>query len=299
MEAWIFFIFISEFIWAVTAIIDKFVLSKGYIRSAMVYIILNGLMNVLIIFLLPFVQFSSIGNIDILIAISNGIFLSLGVVLFYTAIQNEEVSRVSMMFTLIPVFVLILAFFILDEVLTLFHYIGFVLLVSASILASYHHSKKKWVMNKAFYFMLASAIFIAFSWIAGKHILSITNFWNAFLWLRLTNFVTLGLLFVPSIRNEFINTFRKMNNKIRGLLGFKMVVDFSAFAISNLGIFFGTATLTSALAGSISPLLIFTLAILASIFIPKIIKEELDFDSILIKTASLILVIIGIIFINL
>ena len=44
----------AQLIWAFTSVIDKIVISKGYIKSPFVYIVLNGLMNVLLIFLLPF-----------------------------------------------------------------------------------------------------------------------------------------------------------------------------------------------------------------------------------------------------
>ena len=57
MINWIYFVLIAQGLWAFTSLVDKVVISKGYIKNPAVYIVLNGLMNVFLIFLLPFVGF--------------------------------------------------------------------------------------------------------------------------------------------------------------------------------------------------------------------------------------------------
>ena len=161
MESWIYFVIISEFMWSCTSLFDKILLSKNYIKSPKIFIIFNGLMNVLLIFLLPFFSFGKLGIADILIALLSGIFLTLGVLFYYKAVQNEEISRVLMLWQLVPAFTLILSFLFLNENLTLYSLIGFVFLFSAGLIISYKKVNGSFKLGMAFYYMAASTVLIA------------------------------------------------------------------------------------------------------------------------------------------
>ncbi|MDP3765997.1 MAG: EamA family transporter [Nanoarchaeota archaeon] len=300
MLNWIYYILIAQGIWSILSLIDKIIISKGYIKNPLVYIVLNGLMNILLIFLLPFVGFEPLNFMNISILLFSGITFSASVILYYKAVQYEEISRVAMLYQLAPIFVLILSFLFLGEVLTKNHLIGFLFLLSAGIIVSYKQVKNSFKLSKVFYLMLTSAIIGALSFVAAKHIFNVTSFWSAFLWLRLSGFTALFVLLSPSIRQEFINTFKTMKNKIRLLLSFKMIVDFSAFIFAGYAIVNAPViALISALASSIQPVFIFILALFTSIYFPKIIKEGLDKRSLLTKLLAIALVITGIVFVNL
>ena len=208
MDNWIYFVLIAQGIWSVTSLIDKIVISKGYIKNPLVYIVLNGLMNVFLIFLLPFVGFEQIKLLDIVIVLVSGISFSIAVTLYYKAVQYDEISRVVMLYQITPIFVLILSFLFLGDVLTKNHLMGFLFLLSAGVVISYKKAKQSFKLSKAFYLMLTSALFGAIALISAKHIFSVTSFWGAFLWLRLSGFTALFVLFVPTIRNQFIETFK-------------------------------------------------------------------------------------------
>ena len=94
MQNWIYFVLIAQGIWAFTSLIDKFVISKGYIKNPLVYIVLNGLMSVFLVFLLPFVHVESLKFTDFLIALLSGICYSAAVTLYYKAVQYDEISRI-------------------------------------------------------------------------------------------------------------------------------------------------------------------------------------------------------------
>ena len=137
MLNWIYFVLISQGIWSITSLIDKIVISKDYIKNPLVYIVLNGLGNIFLIFLLPFVGFEALKFIDILIVIISGFLFSASVALYYKAVQYDEISRIAVLFQLAPIFVLILSFLILEETLTKNHFIGFLLLLAAGVVVSY------------------------------------------------------------------------------------------------------------------------------------------------------------------
>ena len=93
MQNWIYFVLVAQGIWSITSMIDKIVISKGYIKNPAVYIVLNGLMNIFLIFLLPFLEFELLKFIDFLILLLSGIFFSASVTLYYKAVQYDEMSK--------------------------------------------------------------------------------------------------------------------------------------------------------------------------------------------------------------
>ena len=298
MQNWIYFVLIAQGIWSITSFIDKIVISKGYIKNPAVYIVLNGSMNILLIFLLPFVGVETLNFTDFLIALISGITFSIAVAIYYKAVQYDEISRVVMLNQISPIFVLILAFLFLKEELTKNHFIGFLFLIGAGVIMSYKRIGNSFKLSKAFYYMLVSAFIGAISAVAAKHIFSVANFWTAFVWLRLMGFTALSVLLLPSIRHDFIQTFKNMKNNIRVLLGFKMIIDFSAFIFASYALLKGNVSLVTALSTAVQPLLVFVFALLISIYLPKIVKEKIDKRAILTKLFAIVLIIVGIVFVN-
>src|SRR3989338_4159977 len=137
MATWIYFVLIAEMIWAFTSLFDKIILSKGHIKNPFVFVVFNGLMNVFLVFLLPFFDFGYLKPLDIFIAMAAGVFLTIGIVFYYKAVQLEEISRVLMLWQLIPIFVLVISFLFLGEVLTRNDFIGFLFLFIAGMVVSY------------------------------------------------------------------------------------------------------------------------------------------------------------------
>ena len=150
MNNWIYFVLIAQGIWALCSLIDKFVISRGYIRNPVVYIVLNGLTSIFLVFLLPFVRFEALKVIDFLIAVFAGVAFSIAVTLYYKAVQYDEISRVVMLYQLTPVLVLVLSYLFLTEILTKNHLIGFLFLISAGLIISYKKVKKLFRLSKAF-----------------------------------------------------------------------------------------------------------------------------------------------------
>lgn len=294
MEAWIYFVLAAQLIWAFTVVIDKIVLSKGYIKSPLVYVALNGLTNVLIVLLLPFADFEPLKLADFAIALFSSASLVVSIVLWYKAVSQEEVSRVIIMFQLIPVFVWLMAFLFLGESLKGYQLAGFLCLITAGFAVSYKKTNGKFRLSRAFYYVLASSFFVALAYISSKHVFNVTGFWSGVLWLRLTTFVALAVLLAPSVRKEFFDTFKNMKNKIKALLGAKMAIDFAAFALSDYAISVGAVSLISALSNATAPLFVFMLASLATIYLPSFIDEDIHKRNILTKLAALGLIIVGI-----
>lgn len=299
MEIWIIFVLIAELMWAFTSFFDKILLSKRYIRNPLVFIIFNGFMNVLLVFLLPFFSLGPLKILDIIIVLLAGIFLSAGVALYYRAVQSEEISRVLMLWQLMPVFVLLISFLFLQESLTRNHFIGFLFLFAAGAVVSYKKSHGLFKLSTAFYFMIGSTFLISLAYILSKYIYQATSFWNAFIWLRIGAFSGLIVLLSPSIRKQSAETIKLMPRRARALICFKMLVDFSAFIALGFAILNGPISLISALGSATAPVFIFIITIFTSLYLPHIVKESIDKKSVIAKLAAIALIIIGIIFVNL
>ena len=299
MNTWIYFVLLSELMWALTSLIDKIMISKNHIKSPFVFIIFNGLMNVLLLFLLPFFSFGKLGAADIVISLAAGIFLTFGVIFYYKAVQNEEISRVLIMWQFTPIFVLLFSFLFLKEILTANYLIGFFLLLAGGLAVSYKKMNSSFKLSKSFYYMVASTLLISIYYISSARIYEATDFWSAFMWLRLSAFSSVFLLILPSVRNNFAGTWKNMKPGIKSLIALKMFIDFSAFIVLGLAVLNGPIALISALGSAAAPIFIFLITIFTTIYLPHIIKENISGKIILIKILAIALTIAGIVFVNL
>jgi len=298
MENWILFVLLAQFIWSFTTLIDKFIISKKHIDNPLVYIVINGLTNLAFVFLLLFFNFEPLSLGDFMIALLSSSGFAAGIILYYKAVQYEEISRITLFYQSTPLFVFGLSMIFLNESLPAYHLLGFFFLLCAGIIAAYKKFHNKLVLSRAFYLMIASNIFIAVAYVSAKHVFNVTGFWSAVLWLRVTGFVALSVLLLPSVRKDFIQTFKQMKNKIRVLVGFKMIIDSIAFIASDFAILLGPVSLVSALSNASLPLFVFALAILFTLHFPNIIKEDIHKKSVLIKMLALACVIAGIVIIS-
>ena len=298
MLNWIWFVLISQGIWSITSMIDKFVISKSYIKNPFVYIVLNGFTSIFLIFLLPFVGFEPIKFNDLLIGLFGGVVFSTGIVIYYKAVQYDEISRIVMVGQLGPVFVLVLSYLFLGEILAKNYFIGFLFLICAGLVISYKKINGSFKLSKAFILMMASVFLTSISLIIAKYIYTITSFWSAFLWLRVTGLTALFVLLFPSLRKDALNTFKVMAPKIKGLMIFKMFIDFSAFVFAGYALMKGPTSLVAALSSSLLPLFVFILALITSVYLPKLVKEDIDRKSILTKLFAFAMILIGVLFVN-
>ena len=299
MESWIFFVLISSFIWAITSFIDKIVISKGYVKSPYAYIVLNGLMNVLIVFFLPFFGFQPLTIMQLLSALLFGIFMSAGIIAYYKAVEHDDISNIVILFQLEPVMILLFSFVFLGEVLTKSHLIGFVVILAAGLLVSYKKIEGKFKLGKVFYLMVISGVLISASYLSIKYLYNTTTFWNAFLWSRLANMCAMLVLLVPSIRKECVSTFKRISIKVKGLLGFKMIIDFTSFFVLGFALQTAPISLVNVIGTSVIPLVVFFLGLFSSIYFPSIVREQIDLKSIMAKITAIALVVFGIAIINL
>lgn len=294
MLNWIYFILTAQFIWSVTSVIDKIVISKGYIKNPLVYIAVTSLTDVLLVVLLPFTGFAPLDFADFLTALLFGIFFGASVVVYYKAVQYEEISKIIIFAQLGPVLVFAGSYFFLGEHLSGNNLIGFLLFIIAGCILSYNGEEKSFKFGRAFFLMMVSMILSSFAILFEKHVFNITGFWSAFLWLRLASFASLSVLFLPSVRKEFFQNFKTIGYKAKKLIGFKMVIDFTALMLAGYAISKAPVSMVTALGNSVMPLFVFLIAVLISIYRPNILKEDISKKAVIAKMLAIFFVLAGI-----
>jgi len=181
MINWYVFAILSAFFGALSMIYKKKTLFKEHATEFST--ILKIFELVLMVFLLPFLGFKIGMSFNTLIFIY---LISVAVaainIMTSKSFRHMEMSRVVPLYNLTPLFVLILAFFILREKLTHMHLIGvLVLLVGTYILEADHNIKRlsepfrKIVHSRYMIIFIIALVISAFETIGEKYIIANTN----------------------------------------------------------------------------------------------------------------------------
>jgi len=227
-----------------------------------------------------------------LLALAAGLMPLTAFWFFSKAIITEEVSRIVTLFQLIPVFVVFLSVIFLNEILGIQRYLGIGLIVIASILISYKKADKK-PFSGALKFMIPFGIIIAAYTITDKTLLGYLDYWTVFFWNLLGTFLgALFLLILPKPRTEIIKTTSTVGKKAifttfagEGLYVIGTICSLIALSLAD-------ASLASSLFG-LQPFYVFFYAIILSLFLPRILKEKINKETLLLKASAVALMFIG------
>ncbi len=292
MYDWLFFALIATASLATTAILDKFILNS-YTKDATAYLIALIVVQQLFAFLVlitlgfEFVYPSSV------IAALAGAFQIVMWVSYLKALAVEEVSRVTPLVFIYPLFVFAASALLLGETLSPGNYVGGLLLVISAFFVSYKPGKiKNLAFSPAVKYMFFFWVFVALYAVTAKYLLAFMDEWHLYFWTSIGNLV----FGIPLLRNRVVWTetkslFRK--GRALGAVLLEEVFDF----LGRIGFLFAYALGSVALAASVNalqPLMVLIYVIFLSLFMPWILKEEMKRETVAFKFAAVILVAIGI-----
>jgi len=291
---WMLFTLLAVFFWSVCNILDKFVVTR-YIRNPIVMMMFLSSFSLIFAFVVAIFQPVIIPPINLLLPLlASGICYFIGCSLYFKSLTVEEVSRVVSLYSISPIFVLILSTVFLHEIFTWDKYVGILLIVLGSVLISLK-KEAKFKLSKALLLMTMSAIFIAFYYTLQKFALNSLSYWNVFFWVRIGCFLAAPVLFlfyhklfVESLKKYPITGVYLPIIEILNVVGvYLIVIAYSA----------GYAGLVSAFT-EIHSLVVFLMVVALSVFKPKILKEEMKGSTLLMKIISIIMIIAGAILIS-
>ena len=295
---WLVFSLIARAFWAGDNIADKLLIER-YIKNPYVLTLLGGIAPFIIsIFIFLFYKLEWIGLIPTVAVLIAGIIQIIAVFAFYKSLAKEEVSRVIPLFQLTPVFVLILSVIFLKENLTINQYIGFILILLGGFFISLKRIKGVFKLREALWWMILS------SGIYAIQAIMIKSLYINYSYLDLTFYHGVGI-FIPTFalltfssksRNSFTHEFSNLNIKGWLIVGLAAIFIAGAY-LSGLWAFrTGSASLISVLRGFQS-IFVFIFSLVLSIWLPKILKEDLASGVLLTKIIAISLMVVGLFFI--
>jgi drug/metabolite transporter (DMT)-like permease len=325
---WFFIAFVAYFLNALAAVVDKTMLKKeSTVGTPVTYTFSIAMFGALlmIIFLsvsifVPSLQIGFPGYYIFFISLVTGGVNIWALLLIFSALKKDDASRVSpMVGGLIPIFVLVLAWYMLGEKLETSQYVSFIFLILGTFLIALDFQEKgfvSWLKNKfhlkkkikmphirkTIWLALPAAFLFAVMNVLTKHVYTQVNFVDGFLWTRLGAFVAvLFLLFSFKNREEIRQSFhhekksqrqKKNDKKTAGRFLVGQVSGGLGSLFLQYAIFLGSVTLVNALQG-VQYGFVFLIVALLTLFAPKILKEKISREIVIQKLVAICLIGIG------
>jgi drug/metabolite transporter (DMT)-like permease len=221
--------------------------------------------------------------------------------LFYLrAIQSEEASVVAPLFQASTLFTLLLAYFLLGEVLSWLQLGGGALIVAGALVlsldVSFHIRKFK---TRLVLLMLGCTLVLAFSSVIFKFFAVRDEFWITTFWTNVGEALFgIGIVAIPHYRRQFAALFGRSPGAVIGINAANELINLGGGLSVRFASLFAPVALVSAIS-STSTMFVFGFGILLTVFFPKLGRENLSWRVLAQKGAGASLVAAGVIAINL
>lgn len=291
--SWLLIALLSYLILAVVFLIDKYLLTSS-MPNPKVYAFYGGVWGLLILAVIPFVDFRIPSPFYILLSLLAGISFIYGLFWFYKALQIFEPSRiVPAMGGLLPLFTAGLVYFTSKgkEAMSQADFLAFILLILGSVLITLEKSKK--ISFKVLQISFIAALFFAFYFVSIKYVYLDQPFWSAYVWMRLGAFLT-SLYFLFSSRDirEEIFAKRRIVPRNAPLYFLNQGMGAGANILQNAAVSLAPlacVAIINALSGTQYAFLLI-LTVFLSLKFPGILKEEISKRIIFQKIIAILLI---------
>lgn len=239
------------------------------------------------LFLTLSLEFNSLA----VLGMSIGVAYGLAIMLYYRAMESDDVSRVVPVILMSPVFVLVFAVAFLGEVLTPLNYAGVFLILAGGVAISHKSGRKSKLVSHIFLIALGASFVFAVRNVLTSFVGMGMGIWPMLFWIGIGGGLVSTVLFArhhPHIR-------RKAETGIEHLI-LSSVIAKIAFIAFVFAITIGSVTLVSAV-NTVQVLFVLVFAILLSKVRPEIIREHINGSIIELKIVSAILIILGLLLI--
>jgi drug/metabolite transporter (DMT)-like permease len=294
---WIWLVLGTHFSWALSNIADKYVLGHR-IQNVYIYMVWIKLFGFTSVLVLPFIEWTIPDARTVVYVLLAGFFFFLGGFPYAKAVQQEDVTRISVWWSLQPLWGILLGFFF-GQTLVANQGIALVLLVGATFLAALHANKKVVVVSRSVLFMiictLCFALYAAFLHEAAQHV----SFLAAYVWTTLTQAVCGLVCFVlPKVRALHRAEAPRVNRRVFGLF-------WIVFLTANIGIFLNhwalslqQASLVFAFEAS-QVLFTFLIVFVCYKINPALLRETFDRENVKFKIGAAIFMVLGVLVLTL
>jgi len=279
---WFFIALIGPLLYAMTNHIDKVLLEKYFKESGVGTLILFS--SLLSILALPFLFWAdstvfSVGwfNMSIMALVGT---LNMLVLWFYLlAMRDEEASIVIVFYQLVPVFGLILGYFILNETLNKLELIAMAIIILGTTIISFEiDAENKFKLRRQTISLMLAA---SFCWALGSVIFKFValeeNVWRSLFWehVVLVIFGIIIFIFKSSYRKSFLSALKNNSKAILSL----NVANETLYMVGNLVFAFSYLLAPIALVllvDSFQPIFVLGIGIFLTVFFPHVSVENIQ-----------------------
>lgn len=213
---------------------------------------------------------------------------------YYTAMKVIDTSIVAALFSLGEITIPFMSFFFLQEQLEFTQYIGFAIVVMASLALSVKDGRVP-KLNRAFYYMFLASLIWASRVVLGKYTLNNDDNWvNMVVYPNLISGVLpFTLLAVKKYRRDIVRNFPPYLNKFK-IFALNEFICFGALVCSVYGLS-GLSPVVSTAIGATQPIFMLLISFLLLSFYGMKLKEKITSRILLKKLFCFILIILGVI----
>lgn len=248
--SWVTISIIAYFSSAVSTLIDKILLDKPNSHPA-AYAFAVSIFGLVALLFVPF-GFHFPGTLIFGVSMLAGIVFTLALLFFYTAVQEGEASRINPLIGGVsPIFVLILAWLIVQETLSLTQIAAFLVILGGSYFISRIGKKRDGILGKKMIIVsVAAGLFFALSHVLTKWVYVHDSFASGFVWRSIGSFVgAMILIAIPLYRREIIESFKRSKPKTGAVFISGQLFAAAGFILINYAFSLGSVALINALAG--------------------------------------------------
>jgi len=295
--SWIFLALGSHVFWAGENILTKYSVDKK-IKNPYVFLILFTLLEGVIFIIWPFINFTLPPLPVIGLLVLAGFLYFFGGFPYIKAMQSEEVTRVNILWGLIPVISLFFGYFF-GERISGQESLALLILVFGTILASIHLGTGKWRFSRAFWLMLVACTAFSAYGVVMHQVFKTTPFLNAFILILFFDFLysLIVLFFSKKWLKEFKETVGLIDWKFGLVLFLTVFTALGGGILNQLALSLQQASLVFALEG-FQIIFVFVITVLLTVFLPKILQEKFDKKNLLFKLLALVFIVVGIVILN-
>jgi drug/metabolite transporter (DMT)-like permease len=290
---WFILALLASALWAIIVIVDKFVLVH-YIKDAFsyqIFITISLIPVVLVLFRLALFQGYFLLQ---LMTLASGMALGIMFVLYNKALLIEEASRVTPLFFITPLFVVIFSALFLGEKLAANEYLGIGLLVFSAIAVSLRRSGFASItVSPALLMILCLDVVIAGKDIIAKYVFGYIDFWSFLFWFMLGELIARPLFLLgPTIRRRFTKDIRSLPLRVYLLCFITSALMCIGYVFYFKAVSLTYVSLVSAIP-SIQPFFVLLFALLLSLHFPTSLNESMERKEIIVKALAALMIVIG------
>jgi len=295
---WILLALAGYICWALVNVGDKYIIHNR-MPNFQAYFIWLALLGVPIaVIMIPFIGFYVLPIKALMLLIVASALFAYAAIPYAKAVEIEDITRINVWWSFVPIFTLIIAWFAIGERLSAMQFVAFCILIGANIVASLRFGKKKTFMSRGLWYMILASLGYGLYAVMLRSILQNHSDLVVFVWgILFTTIAWCLFLFSKPIRKAFMEYGRMKTSAFVTGVTSVAVLDALGF-LFNIGAYaLGPAALVAALSGSQS-IFVFLIAAIVHIVNPRLLKEDFDKKNIVLKLVAIAFVVIGIVILN-